>query len=273
MPTQPRPDPPETDPAYDLARAASIRGHLAQTAGDTRDFAEPGDELAISARGIEVDASWGHVYGPVDLNIRHGGLTVLVGSGGRGRTALLLTLAGRMKPTAGTLSAFGRDNRAQWLFKNAALGFIDEVDGIGQTIRVRDIVTEQLRWSARWYEFVGVAREDDLERLCRPVFGPLTLPSLDAYVEELPELTNALFRVAMANTEKPPLLVVGGVDKLARDVSSLRFLERLIELGREQTVITADVNGVARQPGVTDVIEVPNLTDDEFVMLEREAVL
>ena len=84
MPTQPRPDPPETDPAYDLARAASIRGHLAQTAGDTRDFAEPGEELAISARGIEVDASWGHVYGPVDLNIRHGGLTVLVGSGGRG---------------------------------------------------------------------------------------------------------------------------------------------------------------------------------------------
>lgn len=273
MPTQSQPDHPGIDPARDLARAASIREHLAEAAGDSAGFATPGDELAISAHGIGVDASWGHVYGPVDLNIRHGGLTVLVGSGGRGRTALLLTLAGRMKPTTGSMSAYGRDDDAQWLFKNAALGFVDEVDGIGQTIRVRDIVTEHLRWSARWYEFVGVAREEDLERLCRPVFGPLSLPSLDSYVEELPELTNALFRVAMANTSKPPLLVVGGVDKLARDVSSLRFLERLIELGREQTVITADVNGVAPQPGVTDVIEVPNLTDDEFVTLEREAVI
>lgn len=227
-------------------------------------------ELVIAADGIGVRASWGHIYGPVDLRIRRGGLTVLAGAGGRGRTALLLTLAGRMKPTSGSLEAFGRRNNAQALFSKAALAFIDEIDGIEQTIRVHDVLTEQLRWTAPWYKFVGQSTQDDLEQLCRPTFGPLSLPSLQAYVEELPELTAALFRIAMANIRRPELLVVGGVDKLAGDSSSRLLLERLIALGQEQTVITADVNGARTQPGISDVIDVPNLTDDEFIRLERK---
>ncbi|GAC57017.1 hypothetical protein GOHSU_15_00090 [Gordonia hirsuta DSM 44140 = NBRC 16056] len=229
-----------------------------------------GDDVLLTASGIGVNASWGHIYGPVDLRVRRGGVTVLVGSGGRGRSALLLTLAGRMKPSNGTLTAFGKTNDAQHLFGHAALAYIDEVDKIGQTIRVRDVLTEQLRWRAPWYKFVGLGNEDDLERLCRPVFGPLTLPSLDSFVEELPELTAALLRVAMANHRQPELLVVGGIDKLTRISSSHRFLERLIDLGRRQTVITCDINGVVPQEGVTDVIEVDNLTDGEFVRIERE---
>ncbi|GAA4755912.1 ATP-binding cassette domain-containing protein [Gordonia alkaliphila] len=239
-------------------------------APDTTPMTLSAGDVLLQADGIGVNASWGHIYGPVDLRVRRGGVTVLVGSGGRGRTALLLTLAGRMKPSEGSLTAFGAMNKAQLLFSNAALGFIEEVDGIGQTIRVRDVLTEQLRWQAPWYKFVGVGNEDDLERLCRPVFGPLTLPSLDAFVEELPELTSALLRVAMANLRKPPLLVVGGIDNMTRTRSTEQFLDRLIDLGREQTVITADVNGVVPRAGITDVVEVANLTDNEFVWLERE---
>ncbi|MBB4137943.1 ATP-binding cassette domain-containing protein [Gordonia humi] len=226
-------------------------------------------ETILQARDMQVKASWGHIYGPVDLDIRRGGVTVLVGSGGRGRTALLLTLAGRMKPTAGTLDSFGRRNSAHRLFSRSALGFVDEVDEIEQTIRVHDVLTEQLRWTAPWYKFVGQSTADDLERLCRPVFGPLTLPTLDAYVEELPELTGALFRIAMANIRRPELLVVGGIDNLRNTASAALMLERLIDLGREQTVITADVNGVDPVDGITDVVDVPNLTDDEFVRLEH----
>lgn len=229
-------------------------------------------EVLIKASGIGVDASWGHIYGPVDLTVRAGGVTVLVGAGGRGRQSLLLTLAGRMKPTTGRLEAFGRVDKAHHLFDHAAIANIDEVDGIPQTIRVHDIVTEQVRWAAKWYQWVPQSTEADLERICRPVFGDYSLPTMDAMVEELPEFTAALFRIAVANIRRPPLLVVGGIDTLASIQGAQQLLERLIVLGREQTVITADVNGVEQQDGLTDVIDVPNLTNHEYAMLEQEVV-
>lgn len=233
--------------------------------------APTGDAL-IQASGIGVDASWGHIYGPVSLTVRTGGVTVLAGSGGRGRTALLLTLAGRMKPSTGTLTAFGRANDAHHLFNQATVAFIDEVDEIVQTIRVQDIVTEQMRWAAPWNKWVPQATEADLERICRPVFGNFTLPTMDAMVEELPELTAALFRIAVGNIRKPEVLVVGGIDTLHSVSAAANLLERLIVLGAEQTIITADVNGAAEQDGIRDIIHVPNLTNHEFASLEQEAL-
>lgn len=60
----------------------------------------PEGDVLLRAEAIGVRASWGPIYGPTDVTIREGGLTVLVGSGGRGRTALLLTLGGRMRPSS-----------------------------------------------------------------------------------------------------------------------------------------------------------------------------
>ena len=99
--------------------------------------------MLLEARDMGVDASWGHIYGPVNFSVKAGGVTVLVGSGGRGRTALLLTLAGRMKPTTGALVAYHSANNPHQLFKKSTVAFINEVDKIEQTIRVSDIVTEQ----------------------------------------------------------------------------------------------------------------------------------
>ncbi|MEO9329101.1 ATP-binding cassette domain-containing protein [Gordonia aurantiaca] len=230
----------------------------------------PSDTPLIEGRGLSVEASWGHIFGPIDLRVLTGGVTVLAGPDGRGRTALLLTLAGRMRPSSGELSAFGRTNDAQHLFNQAAVAWIDEVDGIQQAIRVRDVVTELIRWSSPWWKWVTPAREDDLERVCRPVFGPYPLPDLESFVEELPELTAALFRIAIGNHRQPPLLVVGGVDKLTRRENQIHLMERLVDLGRSQTVITADINAVSPSGGVRDVIPVANLTDGQFIGLEHE---
>ncbi|UOQ59430.1 ATP-binding cassette domain-containing protein [Leucobacter rhizosphaerae] len=219
---------------------------------------------------VSVEASWGHIFGPVSFTVPRGGVTVLVGHGGRGRTALLLTLAGRMKPSSGSLTSFGNTDDPHALFRRAGVGFITEVDEIVQAIRVRDIVTEQLRWNEKWFKWVAPAQQKDLERMCRPVFGDLELPDIDAMVEELPELTAALFRIAAANARKPELLVVGGVDLLASDTASAQLLERLVALGETQTIITADVNGRRTDAAVKEYIDVPNLTNHQFAELERE---
>lgn len=224
----------------------------------------------IEARGIGYHTPWGRVYGPTDVDIAAGGVTVIRGIGGRGRASLMLTLAGRMRVSDGTLTAFGRTNDQNHLFSKAALALVDEVDGLAQAITVKDVISERLRWDAPWYRWVKAATEEDLEHLCRPVFGPYSLPTLGAYVNELPELTAAMLRIALANVACPPLFVVGGVDQLTRVRSSELLLERLVALGERQTVVTADVNGAPAYAGVREVVEVENLTDGEFSRLDTE---
>lgn len=190
---------------------------------------------------------WGPVYGPVDLDVEADGVTVLVCPPGSGRTALLMTLAGRMKPASGSLRVFGR-TRARDIFADAAIAGIDELDTVDESVTVRDLITEQLRWDANWYKLIRRADEAALAKVCGPVFGDLPLPPLTEYVEELTELDGLLLRIALANTARPPLLVVGGIEQVTRDESRDLLVSRLVELGAEQTVVTASVNGVTGHP-------------------------
>ena len=89
-------------------------------------------------------------------------------------------------------------------------------------------MTEQDRWSPPGYGWVPQSTDADLERICRPVFGDYTLPTMVAMVEELPELTAALFRIAVANIRKPQILVVGGIDTLHSIRNAHMLLERLV---------------------------------------------
>lgn len=203
------------------------------------------DVPAVVARGIRMRGPWGPVYGPVDLEIATGGVTVLVAAAGSGRTALLMTLAGRMKPVAGELTVFGH-TRAKDIFACAALAGVDEVDAVSESVTVRDLITEKLRWDSEWYRLVRRADRLALEAVCAEVYGTdLQLPPLDEYFEELSELDRMLLRIALANTRRPALLVVANIDSVTSTVNHELLLERLVVLGRGQTVVTATVNGAA----------------------------
>ncbi|WP_460354807.1 ATP-binding cassette domain-containing protein [Mycobacterium sp. ZZG] len=204
---------------------------------------------------------WGPVYGPLDLDVAAGGVTVLLCPPGSGRTALLMTLAGRMRPASGSLSVFGR-SRVRDIFAHAALAGIDELDPVAESVTVRDLITEKLRWDADWYRLIRRAGQDELVRVCGPVFGDLPLPPLSEYVEELTELDGLLLRVALANTGRPPLLVVGSIEQVTDDRHRDLLVSRLVELGRAQTVVTAGVNPVPRRPVAQ--IEVENTTRSEL---------
>ncbi|MGB3481928.1 MAG: hypothetical protein WBB07_06875 [Mycobacterium sp.] len=206
---------------------------------------------------------WGPVYGPIDLDIDGGGVTVLRCPAGTGRTALLMTLAGRMAPVAGELTVFGR-HKARDIFGISALAGIDQLDTVAESVTVRDLLTEQLRWDAAWYRLVRRADEADLRRICGPVFGDLPLPPLTEYVEELTELDGLLLRIALANTTRPPLLVVGNLDQVTSDRSRAILMDRLVALGREQTVVTATVNHVTGHE-IRAEIEVANTSRAELV--------
>ena len=59
-------------------------------------------QVAVHARGLQLQGSRGAVYGPLELDLPTGGLVVLQGPQGGGRSSLLLTLAGRMVPDGGS---------------------------------------------------------------------------------------------------------------------------------------------------------------------------
>jgi ABC-type cobalamin/Fe3+-siderophores transport system ATPase subunit len=187
---------------------------------------------------------WGPVYGPIDLDIDAGGVTALVCPAGSGRTALLMTLAGRMRPVAGELMVFGL-RRPNDIFAASALAGIDELDTVSESVTVRDLITEQRRWDADWYRLIRRADEADLAAVCSHVFGDLPLPPLTEYFEELSELDRLLLRIALANTSRPPLLVVGQLDFVTSDRNRDLLIERLVALGRRQTVVTATVNEIS----------------------------
>ena len=101
----------------------------------------PDPAMAVVARGITQKGPWGHVYGPLDLDIAAGGLTILRAESGAGRTALQMTLAGRMKAHAGTIDVFGR-TRPRAIFDVASLAGITALDDVYAAVRVVDLLTD-----------------------------------------------------------------------------------------------------------------------------------
>lgn len=219
--------------------------------------------VAVTARGISMTGPWGRVFGPLDLDIEVGGVTVLVGPPGSGRTALLMNLAGRMKPSTGTIAVLGR-RKARDIFGVCALAGIEQLDAIFESVTVRDLITEQLRWDTPWYRLVRRAGEAERDAVCRPVFGDLPVPRLHEYVEQLDELTGLLLRIALANTARPPLLVVGSIDQVTSDHDRAALIGRLVALGEQQTVITASANEVPEGSGVAAQLHVAQLGPAEL---------
>ncbi|MER6950501.1 ATP-binding cassette domain-containing protein [Nonomuraea sp. NPDC000554] len=94
----------------------------------------------IVAKGLSVEGA----YPEVSLEAGPGTLTVVAGPAGSGRTSLLLTLAGRMKPTAGALKVAGH-TAPRAIRKAAALALVDGVTDLDRSLTVREHLRERRR--------------------------------------------------------------------------------------------------------------------------------
>lgn len=203
----------------------------------------------ITARGLSVSGPDGVAFGPLDLNLSPGGLHVLHGPSGSGRTSLLLTLAGRFKPVAGELDVLGaRDARAIRGLSTIA-GFRD-IDVLDDAVRVRDVLNEQIAWDTRWFRRARKVDADSHERLCRPVFGDRPPPPLAQYIGDLSELDRMLLRITLAAFAAPALLVVDDLEQVRSIPEQAELVDRLTELGRRATVVASAINPLPSAPGL-----------------------
>ncbi|MFD0692114.1 ABC transporter ATP-binding protein [Actinomadura fibrosa] len=102
--------------------------------------------LAVRTRGLSLRGARGWVFHGVDLDVPAGGLAAVSGIAGSGRTALLLTLGGRMRPTegSGTVGGLRLDKDPRAVQRVAALGLVPGVNELDPALTVREHVDEAL---------------------------------------------------------------------------------------------------------------------------------
>ena len=199
--------------------------------------------IDVEAHNLHLDASRGRVYGPLDLSIPTGSLTVLTGPAGSGKTALLLTLIGRMKPSKGSrLTVLGRElpREARAVQKQTSGTGFAGLDDLDEEVTVAATVRERLAWLAPGWTIVRTPTDAQIAEICGPTFGDLTIPTGKQIVHELDESTNLLLRIALAMMSKPRIIAVDQIDQLLDTAERDLVWQRLRALADGGlTVITA----------------------------------
>jgi ABC-2 type transport system ATP-binding protein len=101
---------------------------------------------AVLAEGLTLRTRRGVVYENVDLTMKPGGLAAVVGPSGSGRTALLLSLAGRLRFSEGRAVLCGLDvaRQARKVREVVGLGIFPGVNELDDTVTIGAQVKAEL---------------------------------------------------------------------------------------------------------------------------------
>ena len=216
-------------------------------------------QSTIWADDLALQAKRGPVYGPVNLDIGTG-VTVLCGPSGSGRTSALLTLAGRMKQTSGSVEVLGHSlpRGARRVQKRTSIAGFDGIDALEESVSVGSAVRERQSWIAPWWAFVKTPGDAQFAALAIPVFGSAPLPSVADTIWDLSELQALLLRITLAMLSNPDVLFVDQVEQL-HEASSRRILwERLDAIAARGTVVV--VAATAAEPDLwTNLRAIPTV--------------
>lgn len=218
--------------------------------------AQPGrsEGAGVRAEGLTLRGARGEVYTDIRFDAPPGSLIALQGPSGSGRTCLLLTLTGRMKPSSGSARVGGHPLPQQ-------LGAVRRISALGPVADVTDLepslsVAEQLRERALLQRTFGASvrallrprkerRATDRSRaeqaLAAAGLDPETLPKgLRTKVRDLERLESLRLSTALALMGAPRLLAVDDVDLKLSDAErdeAWALLRSLTEQGL--TVVAA----------------------------------
>ncbi|AZA12616.1 hypothetical protein CCHOA_00940 [Corynebacterium choanae] len=205
---------------------------------------------AVVANGIAVYGGEGVVYGPLNVEIPGVGLTILTGRGGSGRTALALTLSGRMKIAEGELTVLGETKRSA-IRKRVAIAGVDEIDAIDRDVKLKTVITEHRAWSSGFLRWITRADDDYYRSLCGDIFGDRDLPPLDAYVSQISALDRYLIRIALAlapvGGHEIGMLVMDDLEQVHEFSDRIILVNTLARLAERFPVVVNAVNPLPQQ--------------------------
>jgi ABC-2 type transport system ATP-binding protein len=178
---------------------------------------------AVSARGLGMDGPRGPVYGDVTFDAPPGTLVAVRGPAGSGRTCLLLTRTGRMRPGTGRAEVDGHQlpRRAAAVRRIAALGPVTPLTDLEPALSVAEHLHERTL----------LARRFTASPLAAAGLDPAALPrGTRTRVRDLGQLDVFRLGVALALSAAPRLLAVDDVGhKLTADEHAAARLDHLVQ--------------------------------------------
>lgn len=216
----------------------------------------------VKATGLSLSYRKQPVFAGLDLDVPGGTMLVVRGQAGAGKTALLLTLAGRMRFDAGTLTVAGHQlpKRASAVRHRVALATIAGVNELDDALTVEQHIAERLVIHQPWWKpFVRPRTvQQVIDRVDaviaevagraivagtsggQPAFGRLRRHE---FISDVPPLERMVLGVILALLGRPQMLVVDDVDAL-RDGDDRRrawaaLLALLDHAGQQLTVVAS----------------------------------
>lgn len=204
----------------------------------------------VQAQDLGLRTGQGTVYAGVDLDAAPGSLTVVRADSGGGRTSLLLTLAGRMRPTSGTLAVDGHElpRNARKVRGIAALALCEGVNDLDERLRVAEHLRERLLM-----RFLPAPRS-----ITGPALAAAGLDGLDTQrlVGDLSMAETRRLGVALALLDEPRLVLVDNADTGLGPEQQRAFFKRLRTVADTGPTIIAACADAEAARGLADVVEI-----------------
>ncbi|WP_019201185.1 hypothetical protein [Tsukamurella sp. 1534] len=195
------------------------------------------EDVVIRARDLGVDGEHGPLFQGIDLDIGSGFHAIQMPAG-RDQDALLLTLAGRLRPSHGTVDALGATSPSA-IRRKCAIAAFEDIDDLDETVTVETVLAEQRRWLAPWYSMVPLsAGRLELDQ----VFGDVERPSPKTRIVELTDLQLFLLRITLALLGDRPILVVGDLEQVRDNPGRFEAAQRLGAVATRYTVVVGVTN-------------------------------
>ncbi len=192
----------------------------------------PGPVLVAGGLGLLGRSGW--VFQNIDLTLRPTSVAAIVGPSGTGRSSLLLALAGRLRPTAGTLSVAGHSysDKPSAVRQLAAIARVGAISQPEPTLTVREYIAERclledVRLSEGRTRFAAAC--DALQLRLNP----------SAQVGSLFGDTATLFAVAAACVRVSAVIMLDDLDRGVSGATQQLLLDALIRLALTGPTIIA----------------------------------
>lgn len=209
----------------------------------------------ITARNLTLANRIYRAYENVSLDFASGRAHAVCAENKKGKSELLLTLAGRMLPSSGICTVAGIDATRLTgiirLRKIAGLGFFENVNEVQKGLALHSVVSAELGLVGKH------STGDDLDRYIK-AWGLDEVA--DTNIDDLDRFTYDLLGVALGMAGDPKILVVDDIETDLTEHQSQKMIDLLCQLAR-QTGVTV-VCGTTDYDLAVRFDDVACITDD-----------